>query len=271
MENTFNFNRFMMLIRRQWISLGKIYLMAWGVLAGLLLFFFYAYYLRSVESASNLITADNILNFRYPLFVILGLAYMTIISGTYFSHLGQKPKAIFELLLPASRLEKFLTAVFYTAIVASVSYFLIFYLVDAAFLSYIRSLFFTETVTIHNQNGVDTIVDRLVYFYNTDFPTEAYYFLFIPYLLSAIFLLGSIYFRNFQYIKTAICLFIYILVFIFCMYKVSTTLFDGTIALNHHSFWGNKETLLAIFLITGILLTSYFWGVTYMRLKEKEV
>lgn len=269
MENTFNFNRFMMLIRRQWISLGKIYLMAWGVLAGLLLFF-YAYSLRSVESAPNLITADHLLDFRYPLFVILGLAYITIISGSYFNNLGQKPKAIFELLLPASRLEKFLTAVFYTAIVASASYFLIFYFVDVAFISYIRSIV-TATVTIHTENGTDTVVDRLVHFYKTDLPTEIYYLLFLPYLLGAVFLLGSIYFHSFQYIKTAISLFIYVLIFVFCMYKANTWLIEGTISLDHQGFWGDRINIFRILCASGVLLTFLFWGVSYLRFKEKEV
>lgn len=270
MENTFNFNRFALLVRRQWISLGKIYLMAWGVLAGLLLFF-YMFFSRSAGSAVNVETIVAMLEFRSTLFVILGLFYMTIISSSYFSQLGQKAKASFELLLPASRLEKFTVALLYTVILATASYILIFWIVDLGFISYLKRMLISVTTTTQIESRPPVETQLLVYFHQMSFPKETYNFIFLPYLLGSIFLLGSIYFRNFQYIKTAISLFAFIIIFLFCMYKVSTTLFEGTIALTHHSFWGNKETIFSIFCVSGILLILLFWTVAYLRLKEKEV
>lgn len=270
METTFNFNRFMLLVRRQWISLGKIYLMAWVVLAGLLLFSF-MFFARSAEHASNVESIVAILEFRSTLFVFLGLFYMTIISSSYFSQLGQKAGASFELLLPASRLEKFITALFYTVILSTVSYLLIFWIVDLGFVTYLKKMLISVIMTLEVESG--PVIERqlLVYFYEVPFPKEAYNFIFLPYLLGSIFLLGSIYFRNFQYIKTAISLFAYVILFAFCMYKASRWFMEGTISLEGDGFWQSKPTVFTVVCVSGIVLTALFWIVAYLRLKEKEV
>lgn len=269
MENTFNFNRFMLLVRRQWIGLGKIYLMAWGVLAGVFIVLF-SFALRSVDGTSDPRELYNLLSFRAYLFVLIGLLYITVISGSYFANLGKKANAISELLLPASHLEKFLTALLYTFVITSVSYFLIFFLVDVGFVIYLRSVATNFLLSQGESiNGIN--MDRLPYFFTTDYVREVYYFLFLPYLLSAIFLLGSIYFVSFQYIKTAISLFIYIFLVVFCIYLTNRWFWEGTILSQRNTFWDDDTTILRSILVVGILLTVLFWGVSYLRLKEKEV
>lgn len=269
METTFNFNRFMLLVRRQWIGVGKIYLMAWGVLAGLLLFF-YIFFAGSAGYATNVESIVAMLEFRSSFFVFLGLFYMTIISSSYFSQLGEKAKASFELLLPASRLEKFMAALFYTAILATVSYILIFWIVDFGFVTYLKSKLISVTTTLQVESGPAVETQLLVNFYQIPFPKEVYYFIFLPYLLGSIFLLGSIYFRNFQYIKTAISLFAYVILFAFCMYKASRWFLGGTIS-QGNGFWESRSTVFMVVCIGGIVLTLLLWTVAYLRLKEKEV
>ncbi len=267
MSNLFNSIRFFGLIRRQWISFGRIYLMSIGIIAGVI-FGFYVFNFNSfyndVQNAHS-----SILNFRAPLFCILGLFFVTVISSSYFANLGRKTTAILELMIPASQLEKFLVGIFYTTIVGVGSYLLIFYLIDFSFVSYLRS--YSSMTLTYNEGGREVIIDVYQYFFKVKYENVAYYFCVLPMLLNAIFLLGGILFQNYQYIKTAISLVVFcvawVVLFIYLM-KMQT---DNTVHTMDKSYWSDPDHVFGLIACVGVLLTVIFWYIGFLRLKEKEV
>ncbi|NJI75811.1 hypothetical protein HCX49_21675 [Sphingobacterium kitahiroshimense] len=270
MSNVFNVNRLCALIRRQWISVGRIYLMSLIIVAGVFIAFYSFYFSRYFEELKfGNATGEYLLNFRVPLFFILGLFFITVVSSSYFSDLGQKTKAIFELMMPASRLEKFLAAIFYTVIVSLGAYFLLFYLIDLAFVSYLRSTG-SSIITKTYSTGETVITDHWLYFFKLEKWKYLHYLYFLPFLLNALFLLGSIAYKNFQYIKTAITMIIYIAIWMISYIYVMKLTTKDTIQVGGNAFQDEIHVFQLIMAI-GIILTLVFWGLAFLRLKEKEV
>ena len=87
MNNTFNIQRLGLLLKRQWLEFGKIYLITLAVALGVIITF-YGF------STWSIIAEDRpfspwALNFREPFFLIFGFLFITVIASSYFAHLGQ--------------------------------------------------------------------------------------------------------------------------------------------------------------------------------------
>jgi len=269
MNNTFNIQRFGLLLRRQWLEFGKIYLVSLAVLLGIFIAF-YGYntyeYIFEYEKSGQLQDGHRVLNFRIPVFAITGIIFGTLVSSTYFSHLGQKPKAVIDLMIPASTFEKFLGGVLFTALLATVSYLVLFYLTDLLFVMKVRSFFEEVTKT------AVTDENRMEFFFTENNPDDFKVLYFIPFGITSIFLFGSIYFNRFHYIKTAISVMLFSGLWTLIIVKAGQWLFDGRIPkeINESLFNGKNdvEWMMSLLIVT---LTLIFWGLTYLRLKEKEV
>lgn len=264
MNNTFNINRFGLLLKRQWLDFGKIYLISFGVLIGILALI---YSISLTDDKLKHLSYDT-LNFRYPLFLITGLLFVSIIANSYFMHLGQKPKAIINILIPASSIEKFSCSIFYTVIVAIPSYLLCFYLTDLIFVSSVRSTH-TLVSSYNDYYGKKVVIDNLAYFFSTTTVKQFYQYYYVPFLINAVFLLGSIFFQSFHYIKTAIS------VMAFGIFWVTSTIFvlkkltNNTVWVGSH-YWQDEKNIFFLISLIGILLTLAFWFISFIRLKEKE-
>lgn len=271
MSNLFNTARFFALIRRQWIGFGRIYLMSIGVIAGVI-FCFYAFNIGANYSDIKNDSAHvySVLNFRSPLFCVLGIFFTTVISSSYFADLGRKTKAIFELMIPASQLEKFLVGIFYTVIVSISSYLLIYYLIDLAFVSYLRG-FGPDVRTEVNSLGEQVTVEFWQFYFSVDYRQAVYYLCFIPVLLNAIFLLGGIVFKNYQYIKTAISLVLYCVIWMSFFVYLMKAQTENTVQRMDGNYWSDVYHILGLITFAGIVLTLIFWGIAFLRLKEKEI
>lgn len=269
MNNTFNIQRFGLLLKRQWLEFGKIYLISLVVVIGVNVGFylFNLYPFRSFSSQT--------LSFREPLFVLFGLLFITVIASSYFAHLGQKPKAIIDLMIPASTFEKFLGGILFTAILSSVSFILIFYLTDLAFVSHMRSLFDQQLVknALSQADVTDqpVVKDHLAYFFTHNQSNLVKPLYAAPAFICSIFLLGSVYFNKFHYIKTAISLMIFCGVWAAIIAKTAKVLFEGKVRIESLSMTREKIDFEWILLLLLLLLTAIFWTITYIRLKEKEV
>ena len=270
MNNTFDFSRFVRLINRQWISVGKIYLMSLGIIAGIIIAF-YAYNLRDIHNGDLEYNLTRLLNFRMPLFIIIGLAFIAIFSSSYFTNLGQKSRAIFDILIPASALEKFLSSLFYTVIVTIISYLLLFFIIDLGFVSYLRSNFTSTTSHFSQELNKEVIFDHLNYYFLVIWPRQMYWMLHVPFLLSASFLVGSIAFNNFHFIKTAITIVIYGFILVFSLIKTMIWMTRDTIVTNRDLFFSEEVNVLKVICAIGIIVTILLWGIAYLKLKEKEV
>lgn len=263
MNNTFNIQRFGLLLKRQWLEFGKIYLISLVVVIGVDV----AFYIFNLYPFTGF--SSQTLEFRTPLFVLFGLLFITAIASTYFAHLGQKPKAIIDLMIPASTFEKFLGGILFTALLSTISFILIFYLTDLAFVSYMRNVFQDAEIS----QTAPSLKENLAYFFveqsQKSHLLQPFYI--APLLMTSIFLLGSVYFNKFHYIKTAISLMIFCGVWTAIIAKSGKVFFENRVRNNDMPVVMDRSNMEFLMTLLLIVLTVIFWAITYVRLKEKEV
>lgn len=271
MNNTFNINRFLLLVQRQWLSFRKEYFLIVGVVLAIVIFF-YSKQVYDISKFASLPNAGdqhfNLVGTRTSLFCILGVLYVTLIASAYFRGLGKSGSAIPNLLLPASQFEKFLNALVYTVLLGFTTFLLLFYIVDYGFMSYLRGILTSQYSTWYN--GEEIVTDRLAYLVPSLYNENIVYAFFVPFLLNAIFLLGSIYFAKSQYVKTIVSVSIYIAICYLIIYVVYRIFFADVIQLEDKNV---KEFINPVKLLSAIgwFITVALWTITYFRLKEKEV
>ncbi|RZK40838.1 MAG: hypothetical protein EOO90_13525 [Pedobacter sp.] len=265
MNNTFTLTRFGLLLKRQWLELGKFYLISFAVLFGVIVAVYgYANYL--IMDAHRISTSSA--DFRVPLFFISGILFTTIIASGYFAHLGQKSRAIFDLMIPASTFEKFLSAVFFTVVLGIFGFLVIFYVTDLVFLTKLRDWFMSTEKAGDSSN----LNNFFPYFFNQEHERLPIAVFISPLLLTAVFLLGSIYFERFHYIKTALSVLIFSGLWTFMLFKAGQILFENKIPISRSQhFVQTKDTAEALVTFAFVTLTLLFWAIAYVRLKEKEV
>ena len=273
MNNTFSIQRFSLLLKRQWLEFGKIYLISLVVVLGIFLCFYGFNYYSITNFKEQTTFSDRVLFFRVPLFIIMGLLFTSIIASSYFAHLGQKPRAIIDLMIPASTFEKFMGSIFFTSILGIMSYLLLFYLTDLAFVIKLRGWYESSGNPMFLDGQKVNLAEMFpLLFARQDASSFAPVYIF-PFLLTSIFLLGSIYFERFHYIKTSIVVMIFSGIWFAIIMKAGKLLFQGRIPVDNGMRHMFSERNTAEYLITllVVLVTLIFWAITYVRLKEKEV
>src|SRR5690606_5540069 len=141
MNNTFDINRFFKLIRRHWLSNGKEYVLMVAALLAILLYFYGNFAYKVFYNPDNIdleVIYREFRGKRVTVFIILGALYMTYIASSSFKMYGVPSSVIQEIMLPASQLEKFLSAWLFSFVLAFVFYLALFFLIDLSFMSYIR-------------------------------------------------------------------------------------------------------------------------------------
>lgn len=256
MNNTFNLNRFTLLLKRQWLEFGKIFLITLLVAAGVIV----AFYGLTLLPLEELNYVPRRLAFREPLFFIFGFLFISIIASAYFAHLGQKSKAIIDLLIPASTFEKFLAGFFFTSILSVLSFLLIFTITDWAFITYIKSYF--KAGNLEELGQIKTFFDK------NEINAFAPIYL-MPFTVTSVFLLGSVYFNRFHYIKTAISVMIFSGVWTYIVMNTVDWILSGKASINSSNH--GKSNMEWILFATIAIVTFIVWYITFVRLKEKEV
>jgi len=209
-------------------------------------------------------------------------------ASTIFSELGSKSRAIQYLSLPASHLEKLLCGILFGVVFFFIAFTIVFYMVDIPMVSLANRIIASEkqhwpnsflpigSVGVLNiwNNGWAPIIDRKYHF-----------FLFAYFAIQSAFLLGSVYFARWSFIKTVVSLVAFWVIFILYVQKgIAEHLPDGW---HGHDLvrWSNNTengALASLVVLPGIMerififLMQYsippiFWIITYFRLKEKEV
>jgi hypothetical protein len=272
MNNTFDISRFGLLLKRQWLEFGKIYLITLGVAFGVIAtFYLYSLWPLLAYDSDHFISV----NFREPLFVIFGFLFITVTASNYFAQLGQKSKTIIELLLPASTFEKFLAGVFFTAVLSILGYIIVFYLTDLVFMSKLRAVFHdinSDRYYNYGEGEQQVVVDRYDYIFGALKREMFLPFYAAPLFVTSIFLLGSIYFNKYHYIKTAIAVMIFSGIATYLIGKTGELLMSNRRPIEMNRFIIGKDTSAeSIILLIVLALTLVFWAITYVRLKEKEV
>jgi hypothetical protein len=187
-------------------------------------------------------------------------------------------------LVPASLFEKLLNALLFGVILYFICYTLIFYVVDFTMVKVSNGIM--SSMAEHDHSIKYLAEDVANVFFPKDFAggSTFIYILLGYFAIQSIFLLGSIYFVKFQFIKTLVSGLVVFLILVFFIHKVFGSfmppggffepftvyrVFDATKGelSVHLPEWLSSSVLF----LTKYALAPCLWVVTYFRLKEKEV
>ena len=272
MNQTFNFERFSLLVAKHWAENKKRYLLSAIAMIGLLIIWF----LFIMLTDAHYPMAGGLQQVTY-LFSLFGVG--TFYASQFFKDLGSRSKASNFLLIPASSLEKLLCALFYVIILFFIVFTAVFHLADIIM------------VTVANaahpsySPGYSAAIVNVFTSKDLDGDGQAnFYFFIIFFTIQSAFLLGSIYFEKYSFIKTAISVFITALSVFFLIYFFIEELLpngsyhnglitsyrivqDGNVKVVQLPAWiGSALKILYMYAVMPLL-----WTATYFRLKEKQV
>lgn len=271
MNNIFDFNRFSLLIKRQWIENKKLFLMASFALFGLGAF---AYILSTNWNNGQIAEAMQVL------FFIGGLFFVgTFFTNYIFKDFSDKNNTTHFLMTPSSHLEKLLSGCFYSFIVFPIVFLLIYFTIDYFFVSFANSIH-------HNLVAKNLIKDSSwkdnVIWYEQLFekPTNFLQPLIgMWFMAQSITIIGTIMFTRWAYIKTAFISFAFIILLGF----MANYVFDFIIGDLHKQSSGKTHDLYSLVKPTKDLLqnitimalkyifTPILLLIAYFKLKEKQV
>lgn len=261
MNQTFDFHRFALLLKLDFSEKGKNYFITAGLFLGLMLIFMLPIIWK--KDPSEILFLFHAL----ALFMIVMFGG-SLFTTSVFSQYASSDTGIAALMVPASRLEKFLSAL----------------LLNLLFIVPLTLLFLqihVWTVDLANSKLYGG-VERYKYI-----PKELLqYFLSMHVIIQGAIFLGSIYFSKLSYIKTASVLFAMALLAggINLLYANYATSFPSSAVAFPFSAWkiwyyeSNKSYYLnypdsvqtLVYLFPAFFLLGA-WYIAYVRLKEKEI
>jgi hypothetical protein len=274
MNQVFNFNRWLLYTGKHWSENKKKYLLGLAATAALLIIWF---------SFVMLVDDDRPLNFNLQLttyhvgLFVIGLFFASLL----FNDLSETPRGIHFLMIPASLLEKLLTAILFGLILFFICYTAIFYAIDVIMVNIINSVSTQEMV--YGRKYVEHVVNV---FTGPSFMQDDYLFIYLILIFVALqtaFMLGSVYFAKYSLIKTAISL---LVVFLFFLLLVAVILdavmppghFENSIISYQVVEKGQEQVVMLPPSILEIIYFCFKFGfppllvlATWFRLKEKEV
>jgi len=294
MNQTFDTGRWWLLVGKHWSENRKKYTLSLIAITGLLLLWFIVVLItdgRGIETEVQLST-------YYTGLFLVGCLYASML----FADLGSKTRGLNYLVVPASHLEKLLAGLFYCIVVFFVCYTAIFYVIDIIMVKTGNSLLYNHWLKTHAAGDVFVPRKVLNVFISPrehrNQPGFVFYLLLFYFVLQSVFILGSVYFAKFSFIKTVICALLIGLVITFLIAKLIVPILPpGSYhnGINSYEIYTVKNTasgdgvmiysdaatdkLVALpEWINPVLLfllkyafAPLFWLATYYRLKEKEI
>ena len=275
MNQTFSFQRFSLLVAKNWAENKKRYFLS--LLAYISLVFVWYIFVMLTDDGHPMAKGLQEVTFVFSLLLV-----GPFFASQFFSDLGSKTKATSYLMVPASTLEKLLCSLLYTIVLFFILFVLAFYIVD--------SIAVIIANTFHpSYNSVTTINEvpikaRIINIFDSGNASNnlSYYFSIVFLALQSAALLGSVFFEKFSYIKTVISLTLILLISAFLVFEVMSSSFprgafnlveyrifdvDGRMKIVELPHWSQRVVkYLALYGFTIV-----FWVATYFRLKEKEV
>lgn len=274
MNQFFRFKRFSQLVAKHWADNKKRYGLSVLAFIGLLIAWFVFTILTRMDSTPMSREVQTVTYF-FTLF-----ATGTFYASQYFNDLGSRPKGINFLLVPASTFEKLLCSLLYSVLLFFVVFTASFYLADVLMVALAKA--FTGTTAGGGKPVVVNIFDIIPLPFNRDTTIN---FLFFFFSVQAAFLLGSVYFEKYSFIKTIICCFIAgFILFCFLYFFGEVLLPKGDYSRGFLTSYrvyvdGANDRLVQIPEWIGRVLlfllmyavAPFLWLATYYRLKEKQV
>jgi hypothetical protein len=282
MNQVFDFKRWLLLIGKHWSENRKRYLLSLVAMASLMILWYAFMMLIEFQKP-------------YPLEMQVSTYYigMSIVGCLFgsmlFNDVASGPRAMHYLSVPASTLEKLLSALFYGIVLFFVCYTVIFYLVDYTMIQIGNNVLEKywqrhdpshewTRMTVANMYSMPVGAAEGI-------PNIFFYFLVMYINLQSAFILGSVYFPGYSFIKTVIVLLVVILLVIFYVGKVldsfmpAGSFYEGFFA---YRVWEGDNSIARGVRLPDWLATTFIylfmygflpllWFATYFRLKEKEV
>ena len=283
-NQVFSFTRWRLLVAKQWTENRRRYLLSLLAIGGLLAA--WEAFLIAVIPYAPLEPFMQFATYTVGLF-FTGCFF----ASTLFSELGNKKQALPWLSLPASHLEKLLCAILFSVVLFYGAYTAVFYLVDIPMVQWSNSIL--QKHPLNWPNSSSPIPESLVYNVITAAgapPPEKQWHLFTwgYFAVQSAFLLGSVYFSRFSFIKTVVSGLLFMLAFVVFQKLVlfpmkpdgwSDNFFRWTQDMNELNDHDQplREVRLSYHLDSIFLLLAefgvapFFWVVTWFRLKEKQV
>lgn len=281
MNQVFDIKRWLLLVGKHWSENRKKYLLS--LVAIMALHVIWYSFMLLIERG-NPFPLEMQLSTYYIGMGIVGCLYGSLL----FADLATGPKAMHYMSVPASTLEKLLSALFYGVVLFFICHTAIFYLVDYIMINIGNSILENRFTAIDpnyewtRQQVFNMFAKPLGA--GPEVPNVFFWFLLIYFNLQTAFILGSVYFPAYSFIKTCISLLVVFLVMIFFFANVLDGFMPkGTwdeLFIKYHLLEKGEykryakipdgiATVLKYLFMYGFL--PLFWTVTYFRLKEKEV
>lgn len=279
MNQVFSIKRWGMLVGLHWQENRKRYLLAVYAMLGLLLVWYSFVIIMD--------RFDPMAGFMQYTTYYAGLFFVgCLYSSTIFSDLGDKAQGIAYLSIPVSALERLLCGLLFCTVAFFIVYNLIFYVVDIPMVHLANRLIEQQ----HRVWSEGYPVDRSTVFnvfrgLDNNFDDQHHHIFLIAYFcIQSTYILGSVYFSRYAFIKTTVAVFLLILLFVIIQSRVIVpSLPKGWHPRDFTDWERNSGTplvqvirlppvlsaTLGALLKYGVPLT--LWVATYFRLKEKEV
>lgn len=275
----FSMRRWFKLVALHWAGNRKRYLLSVPAMLGLLAI--WEGFLVIMNRYNPLDDGMQAVTY-YTGLVVVGSLY----ASTAFSDLGSKSKGIAWLATPASALEKLLCALLFAVFIFFVVYNVVYYLVDIPMVGLGNQLIERQHRTWYGGFPIqtDAVFNVLKGMPGDQLDGHLHIYVFFFFMVQSAFLLGSVYFERFAFVKTIVAVLLCILFFSILEERVvGVTIPRGWTHSLFSEWTSNGETLRAkavrlpplfsIFLV-GLLVFGtplVFWVAAYFRIKEKEV
>lgn len=258
MQNSFSISRLGLLIKKQLFDNAKLYTLSLLALTGVLTLVFLCWAFFNGEQHYD---ADDTL----VIFMLFLFPVGFIFASNTFHALSNKAKGTYWLTVPATHMEKLIANIFYTTIVFLVVYILVFLVIQ-------RATFFL--ITLNPKNNIRSVGS----FWN-EIKIAATFFI----ALQAAFVLGSVYFSKYAFVKTVLVLLTIGLCYALVVHFGAKYLFPEHLHVNGLSTvrtWEDDDSkiykLAPWVETTSEAVLKYIWApvlliATYFRLKEKEL
>ena len=250
--NGFNILRIFQIINRQLVMGMKPWIIGIAAGAGFLL----GIYLLQILTLHGIFNLDAFTNLGFVILFVGGF----IFTSNIFNELQSPVKSHFYLTLPARAEEKLIAAWLMSSLLYVIASLIVLFLVSLI-LSGVLVIFYGGKMLLFNPLTEYVLTTAGVYM-----------------VLQTIFLLGSVYFRKFNFLKTLLTIFIvYMIIFVWVimmafliirpqdmMFGIDGSMFQGNIVLAE-----NFSTMMSV--LFWYVLGPLFLVVSYFRLKERQV
>ncbi|PIS30106.1 MAG: hypothetical protein COT43_02330 [Candidatus Marinimicrobia bacterium CG08_land_8_20_14_0_20_45_22] len=253
-NNTFDRNRFFILVRNDLSTGYRNLLIAGGAVAGALL----VIYLLSAWDNAN----PDFHRTFFPMVIFFG-GYLT--TSMIFKDIHEKQRNYIYLTLPASTLEKFLSRLLLTS-VGFVAIVLVLYSLFSWIAAGLSQLLFDQSLPAFQPFTHETLISIGVYL-----------------VTQSAFLFAAVYFQSHAFFKTILSIFSLTIAFsIFTMLIVRLVFWEYFNGLFMQDFnidlqymFGDGEPFVQIIstalkILFWFVMAPFFWILTYFRLKEAE-